>query len=223
VAELPSQFVSLPPSLGPIFLKLDISGALTWGFFSVILTVFVMDFVDTTGTLLGLSYRAKLLDEQGHLPDMEKPMLCDSLATVVASLLGTTTTGTYIESATGIEAGGKSGLTSVVTALLFLLALFFAPIVAAIPACAYGPAVIVVGMLMLSPIANVKFDDITEVIPVFCVIVFMCFTYNLGIGITAGFVVYPLMKLLDGRAREVSAGLWVLGGLSLLFFIFYPY
>jgi len=223
VADLPTEFVSLPPSLGPIFLQLDIGGALTWGFFSVILTVFVMDFVDTAGTLLGLSYRANLLDADGHLPDMEKPMLCDALSTIVAALLGTTTAGAYIESATGIEAGGKSGLTSVVTALLFLLALFFAPIVAAIPACAYGPAVIIVGMLMLSPIAHVKFDDITEVVPVFCVIIFMCFTYNLGIGITAGFVVYPLMKLLAGRAREVYAGLWVLGGMSLLFFIFYPY
>ncbi len=222
-AQLPEEWVSMPPSISPILGKFDILGALHWGFFAVILTVLVMDFVDTTGTLIGLSYKAGLLDEQGNLPEVEKPMLCDSVATIVAAALGTTTTGTYIESATGIEAGGKSGLTSVVTAFLFLLALFLAPFLAVIPPCAYGPALMIVGMLMLSPIAKVKFDDLTEVIPIFCIIALMSFTYNLGIGMTAGFVVYPLLKLLSGRAREVRAGLWVLGAISLLFFVFYPY
>ena len=223
VAELPDRWVSLPPSLGPIFAQVDITGALTWGFFAVILTVFVMDFVDTTGTLLGLSLKAKLLDEKGELPEIEKPFLCDALATVVGAVLGTTTAGVYLESATGIEAGGRSGLTAVVTGLLFLLTLFLTPFFSVIPGCAYGPALIVVGMLMLSPIAHAKFDDLTEVIPLFCIIALMSFTYNLGIGMTAGFVVYPLMKTLAGRIREVPAGLWVLAGLSLLFFIFYPY
>jgi AGZA family xanthine/uracil permease-like MFS transporter len=222
-APLPEKWVSMPPSLSPIFLKLDIGGALTWGFFAVILTVFVMDFVDTMGTLIGVSYRAGLLDEKGNLPEIEKPMLCDALATVVASFLGTTTTGTYIESAAGIESGGRSGLTAVVTASMFLLALFFAPFFTSVPAHAYGPALIIVGMLMLSPITRIKFDDLTEVIPVFCIIILMSFTYNLGIGMTAGFVVYPLMKLISGRVREVTSGLWVLFALSVLFFIFYPY
>jgi len=223
IAQLPEEWVSMPPSLSPIFVKLDILGALQWGFFAVILTVLVMDFVDTTGTLIGLSFKAGLLDEHGNLPEVEKPMLCDAVATVIGALLGTTTTGTYIESATGIEAGGKSGLTSVVTAFLFLLALFFAPFFAVIPPCAYGPALIIVGTLMLSPIVKVKFNDLTEVIPIFCIISLMSFTYNLGIGMTAGFVVYPLLKLLSGRGREVPAGLWVLGVISLLFFVFYPY
>jgi len=223
ITPLPDRWVSLPPSISPIFLELDIKGALSWGFFAVILTVFVLDFVDTMGTLIGVSYKANLLDEKGNLPEIEKPMLCDSLATVVGSLLGTTTTGTYIESAAGIEAGGKSGLTSVVTAFLFLLALFFAPFVTSIPAFAYGPALIIVGMLMLSPITNIKFDDLTEVVPAFTIIILMSFTYNLGIGMTAGFIVYPLMKVVSGRVNEVPAGLWVLAGMSLLFFIFYPY
>jgi AGZA family xanthine/uracil permease-like MFS transporter len=223
IAALPDKWISMPPSLSPTFFKLDILGALTWGFFAVILTVFVMDFVDTMGTLIGVSYRAGLLDENGNLPEIEKPMLCDSLATVVGALLGTTTTGTYIESAAGIEAGGKSGLTSVVTAILFLSALFFAPFFTAIPAYAYGPALIIVGMLMLSPISKIRFDDLTEVVPVFSIIILMSFTYNLGIGMTAGFVVYPLMKVLSGRAKEVPSGLWVLGVMSVLFFIFYPY
>ncbi|UCC45768.1 MAG: NCS2 family permease, partial [Candidatus Zixiibacteriota bacterium] len=133
VAPLPEHIVSMPPSLAPIFLQLDIAGALTWGIFSVILTVLVMDFVDTTGTLLGLAYKCGMLDEKGNLPEIEKPMICDSVSTVVGALLGTSTTGTMIESAAGIEAGGRSGFTSVVTAFLFLLALFFSPLLTAIP------------------------------------------------------------------------------------------
>lgn len=223
LTPLPDKWVSIPPSLSPVFLKLDIAGALTWGFFAVILTVFVMDFVDTMGTLIGVSYRAGFLDKDGNLPEIEKPMLCDAIATVIGALLGTTTTGTYIESAAGIEAGGRSGLTAIVTAFMFLLALFFAPFFTSIPAFAYGPALIIVGMLMLSPITKIRFDDMTEVIPVFSIIMLMSFTYNLGIGMTAGFVTYPLMKLLSGRLREVPPGLWLLFVMSLLFFIFYPY
>lgn len=223
LVQVPEALVSLPPSLGPIFLQLDILGALSWGFFSVILTVFVMDFVDTMGTLIGLSYRAKLLDENGELPEIEKPMLCDALAMTAAALLGTTTTGAYIESAAGIEEGAKSGFASVVTAVLFLSALFFAPIFSVIPPFAYGPALIIVGMLMISPVANVNFEDLSELFPAFITITLMCFTYNLGIGMTAGFVSYPIIKLFAGKVREVNAGMWVLFIFSLAFFIFYPY
>jgi len=203
--------------------KLDISGALTWGFFSVILTVFVMDFVDTIGTLIGLAYSANLLDENGNMPEIEKPMLADSLATIVGSLLGTTTTGTYIESATGIEAGGRSGLTAVVTAFLFLSALFLGPLFIAIPAYAYGPALIIVGLLMMSPLTKLKFNDLSDSIPVFGIIILMSFTYNLGIGMTAGFILFPLFKIFAGKTEELNLGLWLLAVLSLLFFIFYPY
>jgi AGZA family xanthine/uracil permease-like MFS transporter len=223
LVQIPDALVGLPPSLEPVFLKLDIFGALTWGFFSVILTVFVMDFVDTMGTLIGLSYRAGLLDENGELPEIEKPMLCDALATTAAALLGTTTTGAYIESAAGIEEGARSGFASVVTALLMLSALFFAPLFSVIPPFAYGPALIIVGMLMIAPIADINFSDLSELIPAFITITLMCFTYNLGIGMTAGFVSYPLMKLFSGRLREVNAGMWILFVFSLAFFIFYPY
>lgn len=220
---LPEKFVSLPPDISPIFLQLDITGALTWGFFGVILTVFVMDFVDTMGTLIGLSYRAGMLDENGNLPEIEKPMLSDSLATVVGSLVGTTTTGTFIESAAGIEAGGKSGLTAVVTAFMFLTTLFFAPFLTVVPPYAYGSALIIVGLLMLKPITHLNFDDLTDVIPAFVTIILMSFTYNIGIGMTAGFVVYPVVKVFSGRVKEVSPGMWVLFGLSVLFYVFYPY
>jgi len=223
VAKAPSQWVSLPPSLSPIFLKLDIVGALSWGFFAVILTVFVMDFVDTMGTLIGVSARAGFLDEDGNLPQIEKPMLADALATVFGALAGTTTTGTYIESAAGIEEGGRTGLTAVVTALLFLVCLFFAPLFTSIPPQAYGGALVIVGMLMVSMFTKIDFKDYTELIPAFFVIILMSFTYNLGIGITAGFVLYPIFKLIAGKGKEIHPGLWVLFVLSVLFYIFYPY
>ncbi|MFC1590636.1 NCS2 family permease [Candidatus Omnitrophota bacterium] len=223
VTPVPKEWISMPPSIAPIFLKLDILGALTWGFFAVILTVFVMDFVDTIGTLIGVSARAGLLDKDGNLPEIEKPMMADAVATVIASLLGTTTTGTYIESAAGIEEGGRTGLTACVTAVLFLLALFFAPFLTAVPPEAYGPALIVVGLFMFKPITKIKFDDYTEMIPAFGTIILMSFTYNLGIGITAGFVLYAVLKTVSGRYREIHPAMWVLSGLSALFFVFYPY
>ncbi|HJU86075.1 MAG TPA: NCS2 family permease, partial [Gemmatimonadota bacterium] len=207
----------------PTLFALDVPGALTWAFFPVVLTLFVMAFVDTIGTLMGLAYRADLVDERGELPDIERPMLADSLATVGGSLLGTTTAGAYIESATGIEAGARTGLAAVVVAGLFLLSLFFAPLLSAIPPYAYGPALIVVGMLMLAPAARLPFDDLTELVPVFATIALMSFTYNLGIGMTAGFVIYPVTKLVAGRAREVPLGMWILAAMSAVFYVFYPY
>jgi AGZA family xanthine/uracil permease-like MFS transporter len=220
---VPDKIMSMPPDISEIFLQLDITGAITWGFFAVILTVFVMDFVDTMGVLLGVSFLAGFLDGEGNLPEIEKPMLCDSTATIIGALLGTTTTGTYIESAAGIEAGGRSGFTSVVTAFFFLIALFFAPILTVVPAYAYGPALIVVGMLMLRPITQLDFDDLTELVPAFITIVLMSFTYNIGIGMTAGFVVYPLAKTVGGKIKEVHPGMWALFVVSALFYIFYPY
>lgn len=142
---------------------------------------------------------------------------------MVAAVLGTTTTGTFIESAAGIEAGGRTGLTAVVTALLFLLGLFFAPFLTSIPAYGYGPALIVVGCLMLSVVRHIDFGDYTELVPAFVTIVLMSLTYNLGIGITAGFIVYPFMKLGTGRVRDIHPGMWVLCSLSLLFYCIYPY
>ncbi|MBG0775769.1 MAG: NCS2 family permease [Desulfovibrionaceae bacterium] len=222
-APLPDRLVGAPPSPGPVFLQLDIPGALTWGFFSVILTIFVMDFVDTMGSLYAVSFRGGLLDENDDLPNIERPLLVDALATVVGALLGTTTTGVYIESGTGIEAGGRTGLTAVTTALLFLLALFLAPLFVAVPHCAYGPCLIIVGMLMMRPFSEMEFDDLTEVLPTFLVVILMSFTYNLGIGMTAGFASYPIVKTLGGKGREVNAGMWVLCAVSVLFFAFYPH
>jgi len=212
-----------PPDLQPILLKLDLAGALSLHFFPVILIVFVMAFVDTVGTLIGLSARADLLDEKGDLPDIEKPMLADALSTVVASLLGTTTTGAYIESAAGIEEGGRTGFTCLVVAVLFLLSLFFAPLFTAVPPHAYGSVLIVIGIFMIRPVTKIDFEDYTELVPAFLTIVLMSFTFNIGVGMTAGLLSYPLLKTLSGRHREVAPGMWVLAGLSLSFYLFYPY
>ena len=223
ITSLPEGLASLPAVLRPIALQLDFAGALQWGMFPVILTVFVMVFVDTLATLFGLSSRANLLDANGNLPEIEKPMLTDAVATSIAALLGTTTTGAYIESAAGIESGGRTGFTSLVVAALFLLSLFLAPLFVMIPAHAYGPSLIIVGLLMLDPIRKIPFEDYTELVPAFITIVLMVFTFNIGIGMTAGFVAYPLFKLLTGRTKEVRVGMWVLAGLSLLFFAVTPH
>ncbi|MCX7958064.1 MAG: NCS2 family permease [Deltaproteobacteria bacterium] len=223
VAPLPDRIFSVPPDFSEIFLKLDIAGALNFGFISVILTLFVMAFIDTIGTLIALGMKANLLNEKGELENIEKPMLSDAISTTLASLFGTTTSGAYIESATGIEAGARTGFANIVTAVLFLLCLFLAPLFSSVPSCAYSSALIVVGMLMLSPVVNLNFDDLTEVIPAFTVVALMCFTYNIGIGMTAGFVIYPLIKLFSGKIKEVSSGLWVLFAISAIFYVFYPY
>ena len=223
VSPVPDALFSWPPGIGEVALQLDIAGALSWGVLGVVLTVFVMGFVDTLGTLIGLGYKANLVDECGNLPEIEKPMLADALATTFGALLGTSTSGAYIESAAGIAAGGRSGLTAVVTAMLFLLALFCAPLFSAIPSFAYGPALVMVGCLMIASVSRLNVADLSETIPVFTVIVLMSFTYNVGIGMTAGFILYPLFKVLTGRARSVKPGMWVLAALSVLFFVFYPY
>lgn len=223
ITPIPEKIFSTPPSLEPILFKLDLLGALNWGFISVILTVFILDFLDTMGTLYAVSHRAGLLDENGDLPQIERPLMVDAVTTVLASLLGTTTTGVFVESATGIEAGGRTGLTAVTTALLFLAALFLAPLLTTIPACAYGPSLIVVGMLMLAPCKELELNDLSELVPAFLIITLMSFTYNLGIGMTAGFIAYPLMKAVTEKLSEVSLGLWILCVLSVLFFLTCPH
>ena len=223
LVPLPSALFSMPPSIEPIFMKINLQGALTWGFAGVIISVLVMDFVDTMGTLFGLSSRANLLDENDNLPEIEKPMLVDALSTIAASLFGTTTAGVYIESAAGIEQGGKTGFTAIVVAALFALALFFSPLLTIVPPFAYGPAMLVVGMFMMQSVTKMDFSDYSELLPAFLTIVLMIFTFNIGVGITAGFIVYVLLKLFTGKVTEVRTGMWILALLSLTFYLFYPY
>jgi len=223
LVPLPPTVFSLPPSIEPIFMKIDMQGALTWGFVGVIISVLVMDFVDTMGTLFGLSSRANLLDEDDNLPDIQKPMLVDALSTIAASLFGTTTAGVFIESAAGIEQGGKTGFTAIVVAALFALALFFSPILTIVPPFAYGPVLLLVGMFMMQSVTKFNFTDYSELLPAFLTIVLMIFTFNIGVGITAGFIACVLLKLFTGKVREIRSGLWILALLSLTFYLFYPY
>lgn len=222
VTPMPHSFVSMPPDPTPIVGQLAIGNALDIRFFPVVLTIFIMAFLDTVGTLIGLSMRADLLNDEGNLPEIEKPMLADALATTVAPLIGTTTTGAYIESAAGIEEGGRTGFTALVVALLFLLALFFAPLFTIVPPHAYGIALIVIGSFMIEPIKRIDFEDFTEVVPAFLTIVLMIFTYNIGVGMSTGLLTYPLLKTIAGRGRQVSPGMWVLALLALSLFIFFP-
>jgi AGZA family xanthine/uracil permease-like MFS transporter len=191
---MPHALLSAPPSIAPIAGQLDIAGAPTLKALPVVVIVFVMAFVDTIGTLIALSSRAGLLDENDNLP--EKPMLADALVNLVASFVGTTTSGVFVESAAGIEAGGRTGFTALVVAVLFLASLFLAPIFTAIPVHATGVALVAIGIVMVSPITKLDFSDLTELIPSFPTIVLISFTYNVGVGMTAGLLLYPVLKVI---------------------------
>jgi AGZA family xanthine/uracil permease-like MFS transporter len=226
LGQAPRAILALPftgeYSLAPIALQLDVPGVLQLRLLPVLLTLFLMGFLDTLGTLVGVGAAGNLLDENGDLPQIERPMTVDALSCVFSSLVGTSTSGAYIESATGIREGARTGLASVVTALLFLATLFFVPLVEPLQQLrfAYGPALIVVGLLMIVSVRHLAFDDLTELVPAFATIVMMVFTYNIANGLTAGLVLYPLMKLLTGRAHEVKPGAWTLGGLCAAYYAF---
>ena len=222
ITPFPASVVSLPPSLEPILFKLDIAGALTPRCFPVVMVIFIMAFLDTIGTLIGLSMRADLLDENGNLPEIERPMLADALSTMAAPLLGTSTTGAYIESAAGIEEGGRTGFSALVVAALFALSLFFAPLFTIVPPHAYGIALIVIGSFMIKPVLQIDFTDLTELVPAFLTIALMVFTYNIGVGMTSGIIAYVVLKVCTGRVVEIKAGMWVLALLSISLFLFLP-
>lgn len=223
LTPLPQAWISSVPDISPVFLQADIAAAFSLRMLPVVLIVFVMGFVDTIGTLYALATRAEMLDKNGIIPDIEKPLMADALTTVSAALLGTTTSGAYVESATGIESGGRTGLTAVVTGVLFLCALFIHHFFQSIPGFAYGPSLVIVGLLMMQSITHLDFNDLSETLPAFVTMVLMSFTFNIGIGMTAGFVLYPVFKALNGNVRDVHPGMWVLGFLSLLFYLLYPY
>ena len=222
VGNAPHGVIAMPYDLSPIALKLDIAGVLRVSFLPILLTLFLMSLLDTLGTLVGVGAAAGMLDERGNFPQIEKPMFVDALSCVFSGLVGTSTSGAYIESSTGIREGARTGLASVVTACLFLASLFFIPLFEPLQSLryAYAPPLLVVGMLMLSSIAKIDFDDFTELVPAFATIVVMVFTYNIANGLTAGLLLYPIMKLLGGRAKELRAGSIVLAILCAIYFVF---
>ncbi len=209
-------------SLAPIALKLDIAGVLRLSFLPILLTLFLMSFLDTLGTLVGVGAAGGMLDDDGNFPDIERPMTVDAISCIVAGLVGTSTSGAYIESATGIKEGARTGVAAITTGVLFALSLFFIPLIEPLQQLrfAYGPALIAVGVLMLESVKRIEFDDLTELVPAFVTIAMMVFTYNIANGLTAGLLLYPIMKILAGRARELKPGAIVLAVLCLVYYVF---
>ncbi|MBQ1557434.1 MAG: NCS2 family permease [Pseudomonas sp.] len=215
LSELPGV-VSMPPSLMPTLLQLDIAGALDIGLISVIFAFLFVDLFDTAGTLVGVAQKANLLDKDGKMPRLGRALLADSTATMAGAALGTSTTTSYIESAAGISAGGRTGLTACVVAALFLLSLFFAPLAGSVPAYATAPALLFVAVLMMSSLAQIDWDDLTVAAPVVVAALAMPLTFSIANGIAFGFIAWTAVKVLAGRWRELNPAMWVLSALFIV-------
>ena len=205
-----SGVVSLPPSLAPTWLAMDIAGALNVGMISVVLAFLFVNMFDTAGTLMGVAHRANLVDENGKIENLSKSLKADSTSSVLGSFVGCPPVTSYVESASGVAAGGRTGLTAVTVGLLFLLATFFAPLAGMIPAYATAGALIYVAMLMMSGMAHIDWKDITDTIPAIITVVMMPLTFSIANGIALGFVTYATLKLLTGQRKKVSVSLYVL-------------
>lgn len=192
---------ALPTAL---FMKMDVRGALSHGLFSIIFTLTMVDLFDNMGVLIGLAQKAGFIRENGHIENLHRALISDSLATMASAVIGTTTATSYLECATGVAEGGRTGLTAIVIAFLFFLTLFCAPLVAIVPSFATAPVLIVVGALMMQEVTKIRFDDLTIAIPSFLTIISMPLTFNIATGFGFGFISYVLMKALTGRFREVS-------------------
>lgn len=210
VTELPSSIFSWPQSIAPVAFQLDIADALQLAYFPFILALFVPDFFSTMGTILGVAEKGNMLDKNGDLPRIDKPFLVDSAGTTWGSFFSVPVLSTYVESASGVESGGRTGLTAATTGILFLLMLFVTPIIHIIPDAATAPALILVGLLMVSSVQNINFKDTTESLPAFMTIVVTIFTFNFGNGIAAGIITYVVVKALSGRYKEIHPGLYII-------------
>jgi AGZA family xanthine/uracil permease-like MFS transporter len=212
--------VSLPPSPGPVFFKFDFSKVFTWEMLLVIFTFLFVDVFDTVGTLVGVCSQANLLDERGRVPRATQALFADAVGTTAGAILGTSTVTSYIESASGVQAGGKTGLTALTTGVLFLLALFLAPLFSMIPGVATAPALIIVGSFMIAPIQKIDFGDYAESIPVFLTIILMPLAYSISEGIAFGMISYVTIRLFTGRWKEVSLVMFILAVFFILKHLF---
>ncbi|MHA7110748.1 NCS2 family permease [Sunxiuqinia elliptica] len=220
VTHLPEgHLVSLPPSVEPIFFKFDFHQIFTIDMLIVLFTFLFVDMFDTVGTLVGVSSKADMLTEDGKVPRAKQALFADAVGTTFGSMIGTSTVTTYVESASGVAEGGRTGLTSLTVAGLFFIALFFAPLFIMIPAAATAPALILVGLFMLSPILKINMDDFTESIPAFLTIIMMPLTYSIAEGIVFGMLAFVLLKLFTGKHKEISPIMYVLAVLFVIKFI----
>jgi adenine/guanine/hypoxanthine permease len=219
---VPSAIVSAPPSLAPTFGVAfgELGNLLNAQMLVVVFTMLFVDFFDTAGTLIAVTKQANLLTPEGELPNGNRPLASDAIATIAGAALGTSTTTSYIESSAGVGAGGRTGLTSVVTSLLFVVTLFFSPILGAVTAQVTAAALIVVGLMMAKPLGEIRWDEWEYAIPAFVVVVTMPLTYSIAHGIALGLVLFPLLMTVKGKAREVSPTMYALGLLFLGYFIF---
>ncbi|HOO23831.1 MAG TPA: NCS2 family permease [Paludibacteraceae bacterium] len=213
-------FVNLPPSIEPIFFKFEFDHIFTFDMLIVVFTFLFMDIFDTLGTLVGVSTKAKILDKDGNVPRIKQAFMADAIGTTVGAMLGTSTVTTYVESAAGVTAGGKTGMTAFVTAICFAVALFFSPVFLAIPAAATTPALILVGLYMLEPIKQIDFSDLSEVIPAFICIIAMPFAYSIAEGISLGVLSYVFINFISGNFKKITIGMYILAVLFILKYIF---
>ena len=219
VTQFPdSHIVSLPPTIAPVFFKLDFSNVFSLEMFSVLFSFLFVDIFDTLGTLTGVATKADMLDENGNLPEIKKALLSDAIGTTLGSMVGTSTVTTFVESSSGVAEGGRTGLTALATAACFVIAAFFFPVFSIIPASATAAALVTVGLFMITTVVDIDFSDISEAFPAFMTILMMPLTYSIAEGISFGMISYALIKLLTGKGKEVSPLVYVL---SIVFILRY--
>lgn len=214
--------VSYPPSVAPIFLKLDILGALDLAMISVIISFLFVNLFDTAGTLLGVAHRAKLVDQNGNIKNFDKALKADSTSSVAGSFFGCAPVTSYVESSAGVEAGGRTGLTAVVVGFLFLVAIFFSPLAAIVPSYATAGALLYVAILMLSGMEKLDWSDTTELLPALIMVIMIPLTFSIANGIALGFISYVVMKLFVGDVKKISSGAWFLAIIFMAKFVFLP-
>jgi AGZA family xanthine/uracil permease-like MFS transporter len=211
--------IAAPPSLAPIALQFEWAEIFTVDMVIVLFTFLFVDMFDTVGTLIGVSTKAKMIDKDGKIPRAKEALLADAIGTTVGAMLGTSTVTTYVESASGVEEGGRTGLTSLVTALMFFIAIFFSPIFLLVPAQATAPALILVGVFMMSPVLEINFTDITEALPAFLCMILMPLTYSIADGIVFGIISYVLIKAVSGKFKDIPIATYIVAAIMVLYFI----
>ena len=209
--EVPEgSLVSLPPSIAPIFVKFEWSHIFTFDMLIVVFTFLIVNLFDSMGTLIGVISKIGKTDEEGNFPKIQKALFADAMGTIAGALLGTSPNTAYVESASGVAAGGRTGLTSVSTSVMFLLALFFAPIFLMVPAAATAPALIIIGLFMMSSVGKIDFSDISSGLPAFITIIFMPFTYSIAQGVIFGMLSFTIIKLFSGKTKDISVTMYIL-------------
>ena len=218
VTEIPENFIPvfMPHSIAPTFCKFDFEGFFTLDMAIIIFTLLFMNIFDTLGTLVGLATKTGIMDKDGHIPHVKEAMMSDAIGTTISSMLGSSTVTTYVESASGIAEGGRSGVTSLITGLLFILALFFAPVFLLIPGAATTGAFVLVGVFMMDSIGKINLSDISEALPAFVTIIMMVLTYSIANGIILGLLCYVLLKLFSGKHKQITLTMYIL---AILFII----